>query len=291
MPPPSLTLEVFDALPPAVQAYVRYLEGRLADLEARLGQNPANSSKPPSSDPPHVKPAPPKTPTGKRKGGQPGHPKRPRPDLPPDAVVELRADICDRCSLLLEGNDPAPIRHQVIEIPPVRPHVTEYRRHRLSCPRCGRVTGPALPAEARGGYGSRVGKRGVARLCGDLFGVPISPSAVCDLQRRTATALEPVVQEAHTHVAGKPANVDETGERFGLMRHLFNRDPAIPFPGRVEMCMGYVLPAEVRSAMGAFDRADYSVLKLDVRQAVAEVRSWVVSCDTLAWDLVGIDSG
>jgi transposase len=54
MTPPSLPPEVFDALPPAVQAYIRFLKVRLADLEARLGQNSANSSKPPSSDPPHA---------------------------------------------------------------------------------------------------------------------------------------------------------------------------------------------------------------------------------------------
>jgi transposase len=222
---------VFAALPPAVQAYIRYLEARLADLEARLGQTSANSSKPPSPGPPHAKPAPPKAPGGKRKGGQPGHPRRTRPDLPPDAVVELRAGTCDRCSHPLTGNDPAPLRHQVVDIPPVRPHVTEYRRHRLACPRCGRVTCPALPADARGGYGPRVqavcavlagayrvAKRGVARLCGDLFGVPISPAAVCALQHKTAAALEPVARSAHAHVAGRPANVDETGWREGGKR-------------------------------------------------------------------------
>lgn len=231
MTPPSLPPEVFDTLPPAVQAYIRYLEARLTDLEARLNQNSSNSSKPPSSDPPFAKPAPPKAASGKRKGGQPGHPKRTRPDLPPDVVVELRASTCDRCSHPLTGDDPAPLRHQVVEIPPVRPHVTEYRRHRLPCPRCGRVTCPALPADARGGYGPRVqavcavlagayrvGKRGIARLCRDLFRVPISPAAVCDLQRKTAAALEPVVREAHLHVAGRPANVDETGWREGAKR-------------------------------------------------------------------------
>lgn len=61
----------------------------------------------------------------------------------------------------------------------------------------------------------RVGKRGVARLCLDLFGVPISPAAVCDLQRKTAIALEPTVREALAHVAGKPANVDQTGWQEG----------------------------------------------------------------------------
>ncbi len=230
-PPPSLPPDVFDALPPAVQAYIRYLEARLADLEARLNQNSTNSSKPPSSDPPHAKPAPPKSPSGKRKGGQPGHPKRTRPDLPPDTIVELRPGTCDRCSHALAGDDPDPLRHQVVELPPIRPVVTEYRRHRLACPNCGRVTCPALPADARGGYGPRVqavcallsgayrvGKRGVARLCRDLFGVSISPAAVCDLQRKTAAALEPVVRDAHAHVAGKPANVDETGWREGRKR-------------------------------------------------------------------------
>jgi transposase len=64
----------------------------------------------------------------------------------------------------------------------------------------------------------RVGKRGIARLCGDLFGVPISPAAVCDLQHKTAAALESVTREAHAHVAGKPANVDETGWREGRKR-------------------------------------------------------------------------
>src|SRR5215207_9477688 len=126
MTPPPLPPEVFEALPPAVQAYIRSLEARLADLEARLGQTSANSSKPPSSDPPHAKPAPPKTPSDKRKGGQPGHPKRTRPDLPPGTIVELRAGTCDRCSHPLTGDDAAPLRHQVVEIPPIRPYVTEY---------------------------------------------------------------------------------------------------------------------------------------------------------------------
>jgi hypothetical protein len=39
MTPSSLPPDVFNALPPAVRAYIRYLESRLADLEARLGQN------------------------------------------------------------------------------------------------------------------------------------------------------------------------------------------------------------------------------------------------------------
>jgi transposase len=238
MTPPSLPPDVFARLLPEVQAYIRYLEARighletrLAELEARLNQNSSNSSRPPSSDPPAAKPAPPQKRTGKRRGGQPGHPKRTRPTLPPDVVVELRAEACGRCAHPLSGTDPDPLRHQVLELPPVRPHVTEYRRHRLTCPNCRRVNCPALPAGVRGGYGPRVeaacavltgayrvGKRGVARLMGDLFGVPISPAAVCDLQHRTAAALAPVAAAAHAHAIDKPANVDETGWRQGRTR-------------------------------------------------------------------------
>lgn len=231
MTAPPFPPDVFDALPGAVQAYIRLLEARLAELEARLNRDSSNSSRPPSSDPPYAKPAPPKAPSGRRKGGQPGHPRRVRPDLPPDTVVELRPDTCGRCHHALTGSDPEPLRHQVIEIPTVRPHVTEYRRHRRLCPHCGKVTCPVLPAAARGGYGPRVqavcallagayrvGKRGIARLCGDLLGVPISPAAVCDLQRETAAALEPVARAIHAHVAGTPANVDETGWCEGAKR-------------------------------------------------------------------------
>lgn len=85
--------------------------------------------------------------------------------------------------------------------------------------------------------------------------------------------------------AGVPA------ERFGLMAHLFDRGPAVPFAGRVEMCMGYLSLAEVRAGMAAFVGADFTGLEAEVRSAVAEVRSWLVCCDTLDRDLVGFYSG
>ena len=37
----------------------------------------------------------------------------------------------------LAGDDPTPWRHQVIEIPPLQPVVTEYQWHQLACPACG----------------------------------------------------------------------------------------------------------------------------------------------------------
>jgi transposase len=236
--PPSIPADLWASFPPAAQAIltaqherIAQLEARIADLEGRLGQTSANSSLPPSADPPHAKPAPPRTPSGKPKGGQPGHRKAERPTLPPDIVVPLKPARCRRCSHRLTGDDPDPLAHQVHEVPVARPHVTEYRRHRLVCPGCGAVTCAPLPPDAGGGYGPRtqavcallaaghrLGKRAVSQVLGDLFGLPISPAAVCDLQAKTAAALGPIHAEAVAYTRTRPANVDETGWRQGRDR-------------------------------------------------------------------------
>ena len=229
--PPDLP----DNLPPQVVAYIRVLEAtiaelvvKVAELEARLNQNSTNSSKPPSSDAPHVKPAPPKPPSGKRRGGQPGHPKAERTLLPPDEIRPLKPDTCRDCAHPLTGDDPHPFVHQVHEIPVIKPHVIEYRCHRLRCPHCGTATVAPVPPEATTGYGPRaqavaamltgscrLGKRGVSRLFDDLFGLPLSPAMVCKLQHQTAAALRPVAEEALIYTRGQPANVDETGWKEG----------------------------------------------------------------------------
>lgn len=91
--------QFWDMIPPAAQAALQgafeQLSGRIAQLErenaelkARLNQNSTNSSKPPSSDPPSVKRAPPKRPTGKKRGGQHGHEAHHRALVPPEKVSE-----------------------------------------------------------------------------------------------------------------------------------------------------------------------------------------------------------
>jgi transposase len=88
----------------------------------------------------------------------------------------------------LHGGDPEPIRHQVAELPPVRPLVDEYRLRRLECERCGEWTcAPLPPGVPRGAFGPRLravlsvlvgayrlGKRPAARLVRDLLGQRIS---------------------------------------------------------------------------------------------------------------------
>src|SRR5262245_21733109 len=121
---------------------LKKLELEVAELRERLGQNSQNSSKPPSSDTPSV-PRPNKhQPSGRKRGGQRGHQGHGRTLLPPDQVnhiVELRPVSCRQCGSLLLGDDPAPARRQISELPLARAQVTEYRQHTLNCPRSAKA--------------------------------------------------------------------------------------------------------------------------------------------------------
>ena len=228
MTPSPLPPDLFDALPPAVRAYIRYLEGRLADLEAKLTQNSSNSSNPPSSDGPQGKPAPPKTPSGKRRGGQPGHRKHERVILPPDQVVDHKPTRCRGCAARLTGDDPHPTVDQVFDLPDRLRHVVHHRRHTLACPCCGtRTTAPPVP-QAASGFGpkltatvaylsgvGRLSKRTIRTLLGDLCDIPVSLGAVSELEGTVSRALAPIHAAAHEHTQGKDANVDETGWKQG----------------------------------------------------------------------------
>jgi transposase len=237
---PPIPQELWDQMPVAAQAAVLALaqsfERRIAALEARLGQDSSNSSKPPSGDPIHVKRRPPRPPSGKRRGGQRGHARHTRALVPPERLtgaVDCKPTVCRGCGDALTGADPDPIRHQVAELPEVRPDVVEYRLHRLTCPRCGLATRGALPAGVpRGAFGPRLqatvallsgayrmSKRQVRALLGDLLGLSASTGMVCKTERQAAEAVAAPVDEVYEHVRSAPAaGVDETGWREGGAR-------------------------------------------------------------------------
>jgi transposase len=238
---PPIPKELWDTIPAAAQAAllavfeelyqrVARLEKTVAELQARLGQNSSNSSRPPSSDPPQRKRKPPTPPSGRKRGGQPGHPRHERPLVTPDQVtgtIECKPAACRHCGEKLSGTDPEPSRHQVAELPPIAPHVTEYRLHQLTCAACGQRTRAAVPPQVpTGAFGPRLtavlallagayrlGKRPIRQLCADLFGLSISLGMICKLQKQVAGTLETPVAELCAYVRHQSANVDETGWR------------------------------------------------------------------------------
>ena len=76
-----------------------------------IGRSSLDSSKPPSSDGPGFKPPERRMDSGRKRGGQPGHPGT-GPELLPiervDEVVEHHHDACRHCGTLLQGEDRAP---------------------------------------------------------------------------------------------------------------------------------------------------------------------------------------
>src|SRR4051812_48390706 len=73
----------------ALRAQNAALQERVRELEARLGQTSANSSRPPSSDPPQTPARPKAPPSGRKRGGQPGHRGAFRRLLPVEQVDEV----------------------------------------------------------------------------------------------------------------------------------------------------------------------------------------------------------
>ncbi len=117
----------------ALRAQNAVLHERLRTLEARLGQNSANSSRPPSSNPPHIAVKHQTLPSGQKRGGQPGHRGTFRRLLPVeqvDEVVTVAPEVCRHCAQRLAETTArrrAKVwRHQVVELLPLAVRVTEY---------------------------------------------------------------------------------------------------------------------------------------------------------------------
>ena len=256
-PPAGITPEDWSATPTNVQTLVRQLlavveevqqtvpqlqeqllkqQKRIAELEERLGKNSQNSSKPPSSDPPNVKKPPPKQKGKRKRGGQKGHPgagRRMRPSEEVSRFVVSKPTECDACGALLLGIDPEPKRHQVCELPEIKPELVEYQRHTLQCIGCGHQTGAEWPSQMpRGRFGYRtqavmsylsgrftISRRDVEEMMETIFNVDISLGAVSAQEATVSTALAEPVADAQSYVQQQPSlNTDETSWKHNHKR-------------------------------------------------------------------------
>jgi transposase len=235
--------ELWNRIPPEAQAVfvqmagtIARLERRVTELESRVNKTPQNSSLPPSTQHPHAKPAPQRQSSGKKTGGQPGHPKHERPLIPAEqcqSIIPLKPETCRRCGAGLIGSDPEPLRHQVWEIPEIKPLVTEYQRHRLICPCCRTSTcaelppgvphtqaGPrlvALTALLMGCF--RQSKRRVALFLDYVLNQPCSPGWVVKLQGQATAALTPAYDELARQLPGERVlGIDESPTKEGPVK-------------------------------------------------------------------------
>lgn len=210
-----------------LQAENAALKKRIEELERRLGMNSQNSSKPPSSDPPGMPITLPKH-RRKKRGARNGHPPHLRELLPQTFVkkhIPLKATVCTCGSTHLKVTDQEPLRHQIVDIPPIEPHVTEYVQYISECKDCGAFVYQSLPDDVkRRHFGPGVlaivavltgmlntSKRKALAMMTEIFSVPMSLGGLSNCEAQLTEAMEPPYHEAAQYVRGQDiAHADET---------------------------------------------------------------------------------
>lgn len=208
---------------------------RVAALERRLDLSSQNSSKPPSSDDPNKrKKRRKKKGSGRKPGGQTGHPGHHRELVPMELVDHVHSCLpthCEACGLEFEDPvpEPEPTRFQVHELVPKLVEVNEYQCHTCECPACGHPTRASLPPEIKSGWGTRLlaviamlatiersTRRQIDSFLKEVLGVPSSLGTVqAHLEGEVSLALEPAWQQAYQAVLTGPwVGLDETGWRI-----------------------------------------------------------------------------
>lgn len=217
---------------------IEQLEAEVAELRRQLGQHSRNSSRPPSSDSPFTKPAPRslRRKSGRRPGGQPGHPgstlalvdnPNERKRHEPGACTGCGASLQDAAEVGME-------RRQVFDLPPVTVRVVEHQLIARRCD-CGATTcgtapqGVAAPTQ----YGPRItaivlylyvgqflSKKRTAAALAELFDTPVSDATVASMTARAADGLDGFLTQVGDRIAeAEVAGFDETGLRVAGTLH------------------------------------------------------------------------
>ena len=238
MPAPRPSYEEIEALVVSQATLIGELRGEITKLRAeidelrgRLGQNSRNSSKPPSSDG-YGKPAPKslRRPSGRKPGGQPGHPGRYLKQVEhPDEVIVHVPERCFACGGDLDGAEVLSEEvRQVFDLPAVALHVAEHHAQRRRC-RCGATSAAPFPqglsAPAQYGPGLRalaiylicfqhLPYQRAARLLADWLGTPVSTGTLQAIVERGGEDLEEFEVLIRDRLIGSAVtHFDETGAR------------------------------------------------------------------------------
>jgi transposase len=209
------------------------------ELEARLNKNSRNSSKPPSSDG-LQKPQPKslRKRTGRKSGGQPGHPGRTLKRVAhPDHTFVLPATSCP-CGADLSLNNHPVIDYecrQVFELPQPKLEVTEYRAEIKRCPHCSKTVRAPFPdtVKAPTQYGPRflalivylqhqqlLPAHRISQMCDDLFGYPVSEAILFQSTQKCHDQLENFESQVVRHLQDEEIlTVDESGLRVNGKLH------------------------------------------------------------------------
>jgi transposase len=209
------------------------LRQQVNELRGRLAQNSQNSNRPPSSDNPD-KPRPQslRQKSGRKPGGQPGHPGRTLQRVKdPDHTDIHRLCICPNCRGRAVAEEAAIDyeARQVFDLPEQLMEVTEHRAEVKCCPDCGEIVTADFPEEVKAPvqYGPRfqalmvyfnqaqlIPNERLSQISEDIFGQPLSTGTVVTATTRLYEELEDF-EGALVRLIPQAAVVhpDETGMR------------------------------------------------------------------------------
>ena len=190
-----------DQIIASLKAEIATLKEEIEELKELLNRNSKNSSQPPSQDKSNEKaPKPNKKPRLWRKGYF--HKRIPEKDI--SLIKELKPETCDRCGASNLIQYKLKETRQTIEIPSIKPFVTEYRSFSCRCADCGKELKASFPAEARKVFGPRmrsictlltskfrVSKRYIKDLFRELFGIDICIGSISNFEEEISNILQP----------------------------------------------------------------------------------------------------
>jgi transposase len=204
---------------------------RIATLEARLNEltrppkTPDNSSKPPSQGQKQNRPE-----------GESRPPRKSRPGVGrtlhpnPDRVIDARLAACPKCEAVFPETSQTPQQvYERIELPPVKPDVTQVRLFGGRCACCGeRVTAEAPPGLEPGSpfgqsiaalvvylhYAHAISMERLVTLMDELFSLSISEGAISNILARAREPLADAAAAIEAVVLASPVVCsDETSAR------------------------------------------------------------------------------
>jgi transposase len=194
--------EDWNQTPPVVHALVLQLIKRVEELEAKLGQNSQNSSRPPSSDPPYQRNKRESKGTGKP-GAKKGHKGHQQTLLTPTEVVPVPPKPCECGSQAFE-NLRVYYTHQYIELPEIQMEVTHFVLQEAECTACGKICKGVVPEGFHVGYvprftgligelsaSQRSSRSAVKEFCQSVLGIAISSGGIQRCVDRVSEAILP----------------------------------------------------------------------------------------------------
>lgn len=209
------------------------LAERIQQLEDQVAKNSNNSSKPPSSDGLAKKPKSLRHKSGKKSGGQPGHPGSTLKAVAhPDYITVYPVKRCHHCQASLESVIAVEYeKRQVFDVPPVQVEVTEHQAEIKACPICHQTTVGEFPSEVSQPvqYGERIKAQMVyfnqqhhvplertSEILADLYDQVVSEGTIVAACNQVAQRVEPVNQACKEELQATTgtAHFDETGARI-----------------------------------------------------------------------------